>query len=88
MTPPDTGRHGAFVSSDEMLKSINSLTVAVAENNVQLRAVLDEMKEVKVDVDTQRKDIDAVKAKLYTMSGVIGIAVSVATNWITSQVNN
>lgn len=84
---PDPGKHGAFVSSDEMLQSIQTLAITVAENNVQLRAVLDELKEVKGDVSDQRKDIDSVKAKLYTMSGVIGVVVSVATNWINNQIN-
>lgn len=84
---PDPGKHGAFVSSDEMLQSIQTLAITVAENNVQLRAVLDELKEVKTDVSDQRKDIDGVKAKLYTMSGFIGLATSVATNWINGQIN-
>lgn len=85
---PEPGKHGAFVSSDEMLQSIQTLAITVAENNVQLRAVLEELKEVKGDVSDQRKDIDSVKAKLYTMSGIIGMAVSVATNWVTGQLNN
>lgn len=84
---PDTGRHGAFVSSDEMLRSIQSLTVAVAESNVQMRTLIIELREVKEDVERQGNELDKVKAKLYTMSGIIGVGVSVATNWITGQIN-
>lgn len=87
MTIENPGRHGAVTTSEDMLRSINSLTVAVAENNIQVRALLVEMKEVKSEIGAQRVELDAVKAKLYTMSGVIGIAVSVATNWITGQIN-
>lgn len=84
---PETGRHGAFVSSDEMLRSIHSLTVAVAESNVQMRTLIIELREVKEDVERQGDELDKVKAKLYTMSGIIGVGVSVATNWITGQIN-
>lgn len=81
MNPP-SGQHGAFVPADDMLRSINSLTVAVAENNVQVNALLKELKEVKVDIEAQRRDLDAVKLKLYTMSGVVGLVVSFVTNWV------
>ena len=84
---PETERHGAFVSSDEMLRSINSLTIVVAENNVQMKAILDELREVKRDVEKHDTEIGDMKVKIYTMSGVIGIGVSVATSWITGQVN-
>lgn len=85
---PAPGQHGAFVPADEMLRSINSLTIVVAENNVQMKAILDELRDVKKDVEKHDGEIDAMKAKLYTMSGLIGIAVSVATNWITGQINS
>ena len=87
MTAPNTP-NGAFTSADDMLRSIHSLTVAVAENNVQLHALINEMKDVKKDIDMQKGQLDEVKAKLYTMSGLIGVAVSVATTWITGQTNS
>lgn len=82
-TPPP--QHGAFVPADEMLRSINSLTVVVAENNIQMKAILDELREVKKDVEKHDGEIDAMKAKLYSMSAIIGIVVTVATNWITGK---
>lgn len=68
-----------------MLESINSLTVALAESNVQTNALIRELREVKRDLDIQRQELDSVKAKLYSMSAIIGIAVTVATNWITGK---
>lgn len=65
-----------------MLRSINSLTVAVAENNVQLHSLIREMKDVKGDIDVQKGELDAVKAKLYSMSAIIGLVVTFGTNWI------
>lgn len=85
---PNPERHGAVVPAEEMLRSINSLAVAVAENNVQLHSLIREMQDVKRDITGQKVEIDALKTKLYTMSGVIGIAVTVATNWITGQINS
>lgn len=85
---PTPERHGAVVPAEEMLRSINSLAVAVAENNVQLHSLIREMQDVKRDITGQKVEIDALKTKLYTMSGIIGIAVTVATNWITGQINS
>ena len=84
---PDTERHGAFVSSDEMLRSINSLTIVVAENNVQMKAILDELREVKRDVEKHDTEMGDMKVKTYTPAGVTGIGDPLATSWITGQIN-
>lgn len=83
---PTPGQHGAFVSNDEMLRTIQSLTIAVAENNVQLNSMINEMKDVKAIQDDHRKDLDSVKAKLYSMSAIIGIGVTLFTNWVTGKI--
>lgn len=65
-----------------MLESINGLTVALAESNVQTNVLIRELREVKKDLDSQRQELDAVKAKLYSMSAVIGLVVTFGTNWV------
>lgn len=52
-----------------------------------MKAILDELREVKRDVEKHDTEIGDMKVKIYTMSGVIGIGVSVATSWITGQIN-
>lgn len=84
---PETGRHGAFTSSEKMLETLQTLAVTLAETNVRLNSVIDTQEKTDAQVATQGKEIGELKAKLYTMSGIIGVGVSVATNWITGQIN-
>lgn len=87
MAPPDTGRHGAFTSSEQMLTTIQAVSTTVAVIDQKLDEFAKNTAKVEKDVGELRKEVDNVKAKLYTMSGVIGVAVSVATNWVTSQIS-
>lgn len=65
-----------------MLESITSLTVSLAESNVQMNSLISELRQVKAELDTQRRELDAVKAKLYSMSAIIGLVVTFGTNWV------
>lgn len=84
---PDTGRHGAFTSSEEMLQTLHSMAVTIGVIDEKLDNLAKSDARMDTEVENLKKDLDTVKARLYTMSGVISIGVAVATNWITTQIN-
>lgn len=79
---PETPRHGAVVTVDSMLTSIQGLTVAVAENNVRLGAVLEDNKEMKIAQEKQRDELSALKVKVYSMAAILSVVSSFITTWI------
>ena len=83
---PEPAKHGAFTSNEDMLTTLNSMAVTLAVVSSKLDQVYDSMNKHAEKQEEMEKELDAVKAKLYTMSGVIGIGVSVVTNWVTRQI--
>lgn len=65
-----------------MLTSIQGLTVAVAENNVRLGAVLEDNKEMKIAQEKQRDELSALKVKVYSMAAILSVVSSFVTTWI------
>lgn len=78
----ETPRHGAVVTVDSMLTSIQGLTVAVAENNVRLGAVLEDNKEMKIAHEKQRDALSELKVKVYSMAAALSIISSFVTTWV------
>lgn len=65
-----------------MLTSIQGLTVAVAENNVRLGAVLEDNREMKTTQEKQREELSSLKVKVYSMAAGLSIVTSIATSWV------
>lgn len=71
-----------MVTADQMLATIQGLTVAVAENNVRLGAVLEDNKEMKAAHEKQRDELSELKVRVYSMAGVVSILSSFVTTWV------
>lgn len=83
---PDSGRIGAFTSTEEMLTALNNLTVTISVVNAKLDTVIEDAQKREDELSSLSTELHNVKARLYSMSGIVGVGVSLATSWVTNQV--
>lgn len=79
-------RSGIITPHEDVLATVNDMAKTMVSIDTKLDIYIERDKERKEEVEAMRNEMSELKIKVYTMAAIFSIVISVATSWISNQI--